>query len=454
LDSGNGHGTLPAREVSGTALETVGGVVIGGDYQGLGIARSLGRHGVPVCVLDDEASVARASRFVQTVVRVRDLRNEASLLSALARTRDRLPSARWVLYPTRDETVAALAANREALLSDFRVPVPGMDSISRAWDKRETYRLAAELSIPTPRTWFPATEADLAGIDGDGPFVIKPAIKEHFFYATRAKAWRADNRAELAAVFGRAAEIVGRGEVIIQELIPGGGAEQYAYCAFFRRGQAVASMTVRRRRQHPSDFGRASTYVETVSVGELAEPSIRFLRAIDYYGLIELEYKRDPRDGRYKLLDVNARTWGYHTLGRSAGVDFPYLLFRDQVGAPVEEAHARPGVRWIRVATDLPNAVRDIRAGTLRPGEYLRSLRGVDTEAVFSLRDPLPTCYEIMLLPYLAVKRGLLPGEMRGIRCLKLRIPLASSTTSACRTPCGRERPWPVTKVLPFIRSA
>lgn len=440
---------LPAREVSGTALETVGGVVIGGDYQGLGIARSLGRHGVPVCVVDDEASVARASRFVQTVVRVRDLRKEASLLSALARTRDRLPAARWVLYPTRDETVAALAANREALLSDFRVPVPGMDSISRAWDKRETYRLAARLSIPTPRTWFPATEADLAGIDGDGPFVIKPAIKEHFIYATRVKAWRADTRAELAAAFRRAAEIVGRGEVIIQELIPGGGAEQYAYCAFFRRGQAVASMTVRRRRQHPSEFGRASTYVETVSVGELAEPSIRFLRAIGYYGLIELEYKRDPRDGRYKLLDVNARTWGYHTLGHSAGVDFPYLLFRDQVGAPVEEAHARPGVRWIRVATDLPNAVRDIRAGTLRPGEYLRSLRGVDTEAVFSFRDPLPSCYEIVLLPYLAVKRGLLPAEMRGIQCLKLRIRLASSTISACRTPSGGERSWPVMHALP-----
>lgn len=109
----------------------------------------------------------------------------------------------------------------------------------------------------------------------------------------------------------------------------------------------------------------------------------------------------------YKLLDVNARTWGYHTLGRTAGVDFPYLLYRDQVGDQVDEVHARPGVRWVRLATDLPNAVRDIRAGTLRSLDYLRSLRGVDTEAVFSLRDPLPGFYEIALLPYLAVRRGL-----------------------------------------------
>ena len=164
---------------------------------------------------------------------------------------------------------------------------------------------------------------------------------------------------------------------------------------------------MRRRRQHPSDFGRASTYVETICLPDLAEPSIRFLRAIGYYGLVELEFKHDPRDGAYKLLDVNARTWGYHTLGRAAGVDFPYLLFRDQVGERVEEVHARPGVRWVRLATDVPNAVRDIRAGTLRSRDYLRTLLAVNTEAVFSLRDPLPGLYEIALLPYLAVKRGL-----------------------------------------------
>jgi D-aspartate ligase len=382
-------------------------VVLGGDYQGLGIARSLGRHGIPVCVIDDETSIARASRFVKHVIRARDLRSEAGLLEALAQARRQLGPERWVLYPTRDETVAALAANREALLPDFRVPTPELDSIRRAWDKRETYRLAQRLSVPIPRTWFPASEADVAQITADGPFVLKPAIKEHFFYVTRAKAWRADTRAELLEGYRRAAGIAGQGEILVQELIPGGGQEQYAFCAFFRGGEAVASMTVRRRRQHPSDFGCASTFVETMDLPELTGPSVRFLREIGYYGLVEMEYKRDPRDGEYKLLDVNARTWGYHTLGGSAGTDFAYLLFRDQVGSEVDRVQARPGVRWVRIVTDLPNAVRDFGAGTLSPRDYLRSLRHVDTEAVFSLRDPLPGCYEIALVPYLAVKRGL-----------------------------------------------
>ena len=395
------------RAGQGLASPDVGAVVIGGGCQGLGIARSLGRRGIPVCLIDDEVSIARASRFVRNSIRVPGLRTEQALLDALALARDRLSLSGWVLYPTREENIAAIAANRDELQREFRVPTPGLDSIRHAWDKRKVYRLAEQLSIPVPRTWFPQSERDLAAIEVADPVILKPAIKEHFFYATHAKAWRANTAAELLAAFRRATEIMPASEVIVQEMIPGGGEQQYAYCAFFREGRPAASMTVRRRRQHPSDFGVASTFVETISLAELAEPSCRFLAAIDYYGLAELEYKRDPRDGVCKLLDVNARTWGYHTLGGPAGVDFPYLLFRDQIGAPAEEAHARPGVRWIRLSTDVPNALRDIRAGRLRPGEYLRSLHGVNTEAVFSINDPLPGLYEIALLPYLALKRGL-----------------------------------------------
>jgi D-aspartate ligase len=384
-----------------------GAIVVGGDYQGLGVVRSLGRRGIPVYVVDDEASIARASRFSKRAVRVPSLRDEPSTLDALERLRCRYGLEGWVLFPTREETVAALARNRSLLTRSFRVPTPGWETIRHAWDKRETYRLAEELGISMPRCWFPREEDQLRGLDLRGPVVIKPAIKEHFFYATHAKAWRADTEAELRRRFREASSIVGPGEIIVQELIPGDGRQQYSYCAFFKDGVPVASMAVRRRRQHPSDFGRASTYVETVDPGSLEEPSVRFLRAIGYYGLVELEYKLDPRDGEHKLLDVNARTWGYHSVGPAAGVDFPYLLFSDQLGHEVPRACARPGVRWVRLATDVPNAVLDMRARTLRPRDYLTSLRGVDTEAVFSLRDPLPAMYELMLLPYLFVKRGL-----------------------------------------------
>ena len=344
-------------------------------------------------------------------MRVDELRTVQGVLDALALARARHGLAGWVIYPTRDEQVAAIAANRVQLGAHFRVPTPDLECVRMAWDKRETYQMAERLGIPIPRTWFPRTEADLAEIDVRTPLAIKPSIKEHFFYTTGAKAWRAAGRAELTATFRRAAQIAGDGEIIVQEMIPGGAAEQYAYCAFFTGGQPAASMTVRRCRQHPRDFGRSSTYVHTIRLPELAEPSVRLLRAIGYYGLVEVEFMRDPRDGSYRLLDVNPRTWGYHTLGQQAGVDFPYLLFRDQLAADAgavsyRETTARPGVSWVHLLTDLPYALRDLRA-TIAEGGYLRSVLTADTEAVFSISDPLPGLYELALLPYLAVSGSL-----------------------------------------------
>jgi D-aspartate ligase len=384
-----------------------GAIVIGGDYQGLGIVRSLGRRGIPVCVIDDEASIARVSRFSTRAIHVPSLKDEPSTLDTLDAARRAHGLEGWVLFPTREETVAALARNRASLAQAFRVPTPDWETIRHAWDKRETYRLAQTLGIPIPKTWIPLDENELHNLNTRGPAIVKPAIKEHFFYETRAKAWRADTESDLRRLFRKAVSVVGAGEVIVQELIPGDGNQQHSYCAFFKDGEPVASMTVRRRRQHPSDFGRASTFVETVDLAALEEPSLRFLGAIGYYGLVELEYKLDPRDGEHKLLDVNARTWGYHSVGPAAGVDFPYLLFCDQLGCEVPRARGRPGVRWIRLATDVPNAVVDMRAGRLRPREYLTSLRGIDTEAVFSAQDPVPGMYELVLLPYLFLKRGL-----------------------------------------------
>jgi predicted ATP-grasp superfamily ATP-dependent carboligase len=393
----------PSREV-GTE---VGAVVVGGDYQGLGIVRSLGRHGVPVLVLDDERSISRVSRFAWGYERVPELRDTDETKRILIDACIRLGLQGSVLYPTREETVAAIATHREELAEYYRLPTPAWEAVQPAWDKRETYQRAERLGIPIPRCWFPASVADLDEIDLSSPVILKPAIKEHFFYETRAKAWRVDTREELEAAFSKAVGIVGDAEVIVQELIPGGGDQQFAYCAFFKDGDAVAEMTVRRRRQHPSDFGRASTFVETIDLPELAKHSLTFLRDIGYYGLVELEFKQDRQDGQYKLLDVNARTWGYHSLGYTAGVDFPYLVYLDQLGLPLDESRARAGVRWIRLATDVPNAVRDIRAGDARIGAYLKTLRGVDTDAVFNLRDPLPGLYELMLMPYLFFKRGL-----------------------------------------------
>jgi len=385
--------------------QQVGAIIIGGEHPGLGIARSLGRRGIPICVIDDQHSVSQFSKYVTRVVRVKDLRDEHKTVESVLEVGQRYGLKGWVLFPTRDETVAAFSRNRDRLAKFFRVTTAGWETVRWAWDKKNTYDLAEELGLPVPHTYNPRTERELADLYSRLPLALKPAVKENFFYATGAKAWRADTPDQLNELFRKAAQQIRPEEILIQEIIPGDGQRQYSYCAFFRDGEALSTLVAKRLRQHPREFGRAATYVETIEHPEVEELSERFLRAIDYYGLVELEFKQDPRDGQFKLLDVNARTWGFHSIGLPAGVDFPYLLYADQVGKPVDRCRARAGVGWLRAVTDFPTAAADLWAGELSLGAYWRSLRHTRAESVFCLQDPLPSAAEVLMLPYLVTKK-------------------------------------------------
>ena len=387
-------------------IPKIGAVVVGGDFHGLGIMRSLGSRGIPICVVDDEYSIGRFSRYATHSVRAPNLRKEQEIVAFLLAMGHRLNLRGWVLFPTRDELVAAFSRHRDVLAEFFRVPTPEWECVKWAWNKWNTYTLAEKLGVPIPKTWCPRSLEDIDAIDASFPIGVKPAVKEDFFYATKAKAWRANNREELKSLFLKASAHVGSNEILVQEIIPGDGNCQFSSCVFFKNGAAIANMEAQRWRQHPPEFGRAATFVESLELPVIVEPTLRFLRAINYYGLAEVEYKLDPRDGKYKLLDVNARTWGFHALGRAAGVDFSYLLFADQVGEAVEPCHGRPGVGWIRMITDIPTSISDILSGRLDLSAYSASLKNFRVESVFSAEDVLPTLAEIALLPYLAVKRG------------------------------------------------
>jgi D-aspartate ligase len=385
----------------------IGALVIGGEHPGLGVARSLGRRGIPVYVVDDQQSISSFSRYVTRVVRTKDLRDERRTIDAVLEIGHRFKLRNWVLFPTRDETVAAFSRHREELAAFYRVTTPDWSAVEWAWDKKKSYELAVELGIPCPKTFNPRNSDDLPALYPNLPLAIKPAVKENFFYATGAKAWRADTPGQLHELYDRAAGQIRPEEILVQEIIPGDGREQVSYCAFFRSGQARGTLVARRARQHPREFGRAATYVESIDLPEIEELSKRFLNAINYYGLVEIEFKRDPRDGLYKLLDVNARTWGFHSLGHVAGVDFPYLLFADQTGVPMVECRGKVGVGWLRLLTDVPTAASDLLHGHLSPGSYWTSLTRTRIESVFCRQDPLPSLAELVLLPYLAAKKYL-----------------------------------------------
>ncbi len=193
--------------------------------------------------------------------------------------------------------------------------------------------------------------------------------------------------------------------ILVQELLPGGSEGQFSFAALCLNGQAAAQLVARRVRQFPIDFARSSTFVETVDQKEVEEAGKRIIRQMNFSGLIEIEFKHDPRDGLFKLLDINPRIWGWHTLGKAAGIDFSYLLWRLIQGERFSPISGRVGVRWVRLVTDVMAAAAEIRRGRLSVHTYLKSLRAPIEPAIFAADDPLPALLEFPLGAYLILKR-------------------------------------------------
>ena len=149
-------------------------------------------------------------------------------------------------------------------------------------------------------------------------------------------------------------------------------------------------MTARRTRQYPIDYGLGSSFVEALEIPELLAPAQKLLRHMGVTGMVEVEFKLDHRDQRYKLLDINVRPWGWHTLCIACGLDFPYIQYRDVLGQAPTLTTPRYSYRWVRLLTDVPAGIQEMRAGIIKPGSYLRSYIGKTTFSVFDWRDPVP----------------------------------------------------------------
>ena len=163
---------------------------------------------------------------------------------------------------------------------------------------------------------------------------------------------------------------------MVQELIPGGDDELYTVGSYIAAdGTVLGLFSGRKLRQSPPGIGTCRVG-EAVWVQEAVDAALRLLRAFDFHGVSQVEFKRDPRDGRFKLMEVNPRFWLWHGLAAALGVDFARIAYHDLLGRPpapvtTEGKHGR----W---------------AITLLAGERPAFQRPPYVEPVFSLDDPKP----------------------------------------------------------------
>ena len=383
-----------------------GAVILGGDFLGLGIIRCLSERQIRCFLVDYEFSISRFSRYVNGKTADRRLLERGYFTEYLIGLANKYKLKDWVLYPTTDEMIKLISMDRQRLAQWYRVPVPSWDVVKKFYYKENAYRIADSVSISIPKMYNHTCLDDLLNCSVTYPLVLKPTNKEDYYAKTKRKAVRVDDRDELIEEYTNMTELIDPSRIVVQEMVEGGPRNLYSYVTFFDGEQSLGGMTARRLRQHPMDFGHATTHAESVDVPEIAELGDRLLRKMGYWGVAEVEFMKDEKANVYKFIEVNGRFWGWHTLARAAGINFPTMVYdfmhgvRNSVPSPVI------GVKWIRAITDIPTVTKEIMCGRLSVQDYIGTIRGKKEFAVFSIKDPLPAFVEMAIWPYLWVKRG------------------------------------------------
>jgi predicted ATP-grasp superfamily ATP-dependent carboligase len=319
-------------------------------YTGLGIARSLGEHGVPVIGLTaHRRSYGNLTRFADIRHCPDSRENPEALLPFLLRLGETLPG-RAVIFPTRDDDLIFLDRYRDQLAPYFIPVVPESAALQASLDKWETFHRARAADVPVPGCWIVDGREDAARVAAEVSFpaVLKP-VSAHQWRKTGN--WRIVGERKAVPVASPAEflseyEVIARAEsrVLVQEMVPGGDALlRVAACYMDSRSNLVAAFTARKVLQVPAGFG-TGCIVETADCPQVLELASKLLRSIGFSGIAEVEFKWDEASRQYKLIEINPRPWDQHRLGAAAGVDLIRAAYHDLTGAaPLPASAPRPG---------------------------------------------------------------------------------------------------------------
>ncbi len=376
-----------------------GVLLLGAHIQALGICRVLGQHGIPIVVLDgSKYNLARHSRYCGKFIQVED----SKLLSRLLSVSFTGSFNGWLLMPTNDRHVKLLSENKKELSRYYKVVVDDWEKVRNFYHKSLSYSMIERLEIPAPKT-IGAESLDQLEQLADSilfPVIIKPSVMVDFYLLFKKKAILCENKALLVKEMKRVLDVLSISDILTQEVIPGDSYNQYSVGLFAWEGEVKAHITARRARQHPIDFGNATTFAETVQLPLIEEYASAIMQDIEYSGLAEVEFKFDHRDGQYKFLEVNPRTWKWHTLANYAKIPLLETMYMHYTGESLIANEEYRQADWQDIVTDVPTLL-----AILRHKMPIKSNCLSKNQAVACSSDLKPFIMQLLYLPYLFATR-------------------------------------------------
>jgi predicted ATP-grasp superfamily ATP-dependent carboligase len=356
----------------------------------LGIARSAGRLGIPVYrVCQERWAPARLSRYSRGWLSTSEGAADDRILEILHDLARNV--GRAILIPVDDAGSVFVEEHTDTLTPDFLFPRQPSGLAQALSSKREMYELCGRYDIPTPASIFPESAADVlehAERTG-GPIVVK-CINAGDAPPSAPRVLIANSREELIEAY-RLMESPGANNVMLQEYIPGTPETVWMFNGYFdERSDCKVGFTGKKIRQSPPYTG-VTTLGVCLPNPTVQETTVRLMKAVGYRGILDIGYRYDARDERYKLLDVNPRIGGtFRLFVGDDGIDVLRALYLDLTGQEVPATTPADGRRWVVEPHDLASSVAYYRRGDITLSAWARSFRRVREAAWLAADDPLP----------------------------------------------------------------
>lgn len=323
-------------------------IVLGLSPTGLYAIRELGRAGFPVLGVTDGLACAASSRFLSHPDRFWLISEESELLHRLLAL-GRAAGVPPVLLPTSDRYIEFVARHYEQLIETFLLQKSYQpDQVFNLLDKGRFYKLCAEHDLPAPGIWYPEGKSELVSLADELPFpcILKPKlIHQAVGYLKGKKVLLAESRDAYLSLVADIPETLD--QWVIQEVIPGPESEILLFGGYFGgNSEPLETFTARKLRQYPPGFGSASL-VQSETSREVHDLSVRFLKAVGFQGVCGTEFKRDARDGKLKVIEINPRPTLWFQLSHASGKRIVETACLDLSGLPIKHTESqRDGVLW------------------------------------------------------------------------------------------------------------
>ena len=346
--------------------------------------------GVPVIVVQyNKGDMGQVSKFVKEIVHApHPDESPDRFIETLVVCGKKYPQS--LLIPADDETLQIVSRNKKDLSRYFTVTCTDWEITELFLNKRKTYALAEKSGVQVARTYVPTSVDDLnAYARGmEFPCIVKPCFSHRYYEIFRKKMVIVNDMDQMIAAFREASDA--GIEVMVQEFIPGDDQQGVNYNSYFADGTPLVEFTAFKVRLSPPIIGIPSVVVSR-HVPEVLYLGRKILVAMNYEGYSCTEFKRDARDGVFKLMEVNGRHNRSTSLAVRCGINFPWIQYRHLVGKEMSgHRTARSGVYWIDEFKDVPKIFAGAQERSTSYSKFFLPYIHPHVFSVFNWSDPLP----------------------------------------------------------------